>query len=485
MKIVLFGIGKVFENIRTQIDFRKVVGIIDNNFSKRYQPIYGLIVMQPERIGELDFDYVVICNTRAYSQMREQLLSLGVDSSRIVGWRYYLYYLKYKTRSLSRGDFDEVCVSLEQLNIRSVLDIDSGIEKNAFYTGDTRLTDRITDIRIYSEEDIYNPNVYDGTEKDVEKIDMVLFLDYFLNHNVEDLHDRIGSIAHKTQYFLVSVPYDDCEEWLEWAEIDLGRWGEVSVINGNAVRQVIIKLMLEDIGSNDFMYVVAHKEFQVPKNPFYKPLYVGGYESSDKDALQDSLGENIAILNEKINELTAVYWIWKNTHSGDVGLCHYRRYFGQFLKTANLYLGFMTREQAKNCLNDADMVVADSFCTYPLSVSGQLKDTLNKDAYESCFELYVDRLKEICPKYLEDFYSVMDGIVLYPCNMFYTSRQIFDRYCSWLFPIVLDVAEKMDVSGYDGYSKRVVGFFAERMLTVWILHNHIKVAEMEVISILD
>lgn len=485
MRIVLFGIGKVFEKIKIQIDFKNVVGIIDNDVSKRYQRIYGFIVTQVERITELEYDYVVICNTRAYSQMREQLMSLGVNSGKIVGWRYYLYYLKYNTRILSRGDYNEICACLRKLNISTVLDIDSGVEKNAFYTGDTRLSDQITDICIYSEEDSFNPNIYDGTEKNLKKIDMVLFLDYFLNHSVEELYVKIKTIADKTQYILVSIPYDDSDILLEWAEADLGRFGEISVINGEAVRQVIVKLTSADIGGDGFMYIVAHKEFQSPKDSFYKSIYVGEYEPAEMDALKDSDGENIAILNEKINELTAIYWVWKNTHSGDVGVCHYRRYFGRCPEIPNPYFGIVTREQAQNCLNDVDMVVANTVCTYPLCVADQLKDTLNADAYKKCFELYIDKIEKVCPEYLETFYAVMDGIIIYPCNMFYTHRQTFDQYCSWLFPIVIGVAEKMDVNGYDSYSKRVVGFFAERMLTVWILHNHIKVAEMEVISILD
>lgn len=481
MKIIIFGIGKVFENIKAQIDFYKVVGFLDNDAVKQCQRINGMVVLPPERIVELDFDYVVICNMRAYSQMREQLLSLGVDSGRIIGWRYYLYCLDHKSNILSRMDYDKICNSLQQLNISSVLDINNGVEKNAFYTGDTRLVDQVENICIYSEEGVFNPNVYAGSEKDVEKIDMALFLDYFQNHGVEEFYIKIQSIAHKTQYVMVSVPYEMCDEWMEWTNAELGCLGEISVINGKAVQQIIIKLIQEDYNGNDFMYVVTHKEFQMPRDSFYKPIYVGGCEPKDKAALKDSCGENIAFLNEKINELTAVYWIWKNTHSVDVGICHYRRYFGRCLETMNPYWGLMTAEQAENCLNDADMAVARTVCTYPLNISEQIKDTINKKAYELCYGLYVDRIKELCPEYLKTFNYVMDGIVIYPCNMFYTSRQIFDRYCRWLFPIVIDVAEKMDVSGYDSYSKRVVGFFAERMLTVWILHNHIKVKEMEVI----
>ena len=129
------------------------------------------------------------------------------------------------------------------------------------------------------------------------------------------------------------------------------------------------------------------------------------------------------------------------------------------------------------------MVVENAICTYPRSIEEQLKDTLNDKAHNKCYNLYADRIKEVCPDYLSDFESVMKGIVMYPCNMFYTNWGIFDAYCRWLFPIVIYVAKKMNVDEYDLYSKRVVGFFAERMLTVWIRHNQIKVKEIEVINI--
>ena len=72
---------------------------------------------------------------------------------------------------------------------------------------------------------------------------------------------------------------------------------------------------------------------------------------------------------------------------------------------------------------------------------------------------------------------------MYPCNMFYTRWSVFDAYCNWLFSVVTYVAETINVEMCDSYSKRVVGFFAERMLTVWIRHNQIKVKEIEVINI--
>lgn len=485
MKIVLFGIGKIYEEIKSQIDFHSVVGIVDNEYTKLYQEINGISVVQPERINEYEYDYVVICNNGYFEAMRGQLISLGVPPAKIVGWQYYLYILKYGVNVLSRNEYDVICDILCKLKIQSVLDMENCIEKNAFFVGNTRLTERVKDVRIYSSEEKFNPNIYCGSTKEVEAVDVVLFLDFFLKHSISEFISRIEQVKNRAQYIVVSVPYPACDEWRGWSEVDFRQFGEVTLIKGKILKYFVVKLPPGNCDQNSKMYVVSHKKFMIPQDPFYTPIYVGGYEPEYTGALRDSDGDNISQLNKKINELTAFYWVWKNTRSEQVGFCHYRRFLGNNLQFSNSYFGVLTRGQAESYLNDVDMLTARAICTYPRNISKQLKDTINDKVYENCYRMYEDRIKEICPEYLEDFYFVMNGIVMYPCNMFYTRWEVFDRYCRWVFPIVAYVADKLDIRGYDSYSERTVGFFAERMLTVWILHNHIKVAEMEVVSILD
>ena len=67
--------------------------------------------------------------------------------------------------------------------------------------------------------------------------------------------------------------------------------------------------------------------------------------------------------------------------------------------------------------------------------------------------------------------------------MFIAKKEIFDEYYKWLFDILFELEKRTDVSNYDDYSKRIIGFFAERMMTVWVLKNNLKVKELPFIVI--
>lgn len=76
--------------------------------------------------------------------------------------------------------------------------------------------------------------------------------------------------------------------------------------------------------------VAAHKNFPMPKDKeLYLPILVGATKNykNGMNFQRDDQGKNISLKNPKYNELTAVYWAWKNIDAEAVGLVHYRRYF--------------------------------------------------------------------------------------------------------------------------------------------------------------
>ena len=59
-----------------------------------------------------------------------------------------------------------------------------------------------------------------------------------------------------------------------------------------------------------------------------------------------------------------------------------------------------------------------------------------------------------------------------------TRRDILNRYCEWLFSFLIDAASNLETASYDPYSQRVMGFFAERMMTVWLRKQRLNIKEL-------
>lgn len=64
-------------------------------------------------------------------------------------------------------------------------------------------------------------------------------------------------------------------------------------------------------------------------SPVIKPIHVGKANSLDEICCAgDDSGDSISLKNPFYCELTAHYWVWKNTDISDyVGFMHYRRHF--------------------------------------------------------------------------------------------------------------------------------------------------------------
>jgi hypothetical protein len=245
------------------------------------------------------------------------------------------------------------------------------------------------------------------------------------------------------------------------------------------------------------VYVTFHKEFPLlAHDPVYQPIHVGKAISQNELGFNgDNTGDHISERNPYYSELTGLYWIWKNTDSDWIGLCHYRRFFFckeplfqmklrkvfEFLtgngmirngiyytsdiKTSRL---IATGTEIKNILAEYDAIVP---------VQRKLKYPVWKQYQRRHHIRDMERVKEILstlyPSYTSAFDRVMEKKELFSCNMFVMKREFYNQYMSWLFSVLFELEKLSDITQYDAYQKRMFGFISERLFDVWLTHNNL------------
>ncbi|EFT0176165.1 TPA: DUF4422 domain-containing protein [Escherichia coli] len=231
------------------------------------------------------------------------------------------------------------------------------------------------------------------------------------------------------------------------------------------------------------LFVVSHKAFTFPNHTSFTPIKVGSQSVTiSENSVDDSTGDNIAHLNSSFCELTAAYWIWKNSQEDIVGLAHYRRYFAS--STSNLMIKgkrIASPEEMMNLLQNADILVAKPRNYYITSI----KSHYIHAHHESDYTQLRDEIARQQPDYLSDFDDVMGGTKISLYNMFVCKKALIDEYFAWLFPLLFALEQKIAYQNYDAYQKRVFGFMAERLFNVWLHHqrNRLRIKYMPVVNI--
>lgn len=206
------------------------------------------------------------------------------------------------------------------------------------------------------------------------------------------------------------------------------------------------------------MYVMTHKKIAEIPDPIYIPMQVGKAGKEDFGYIGDDTGDNISEKNSSYCELTGMYWLWKNADCDVIGICHYRRYF---VKEEKL----LTQAYIENLIEDYPIIVSNSSF-----VEGEdVYDHYGKRHYIKDLDVCRDVIMEKCPKYVAAYDYCVQTILMSVGNMWITRKDIFDRYCAWLFDILFEVEKRIDISDYDDYQGRVMGFLSERLFRVWLM----------------
>jgi len=103
--------------------------------------------------------------------------------------------------------------------------------------------------------------------------------------------------------------------------------------------------------------------------------------------------------------------------------------------------------------------------------------------YHDINDLYLLKsiLAEKHPDYLEAFQSVMNGKKLYANNMFILKNEHYQKFMKWLFDVLFEFEQRIDLNKYTDYQKRIMGFIAERSLNIWFMKQNLKTVELPVI----
>ena len=222
--------------------------------------------------------------------------------------------------------------------------------------------------------------------------------------------------------------------------------------------------------------VATHKEYRMPSDPLYLPVQAGRALHAPLPYVGDDTGENISEKNPHYCELTCLYWAWKNLDADAIGLCHYRRYFAG-KRSGDKWSRLLTGAQAGKLLQRAPLVLPKKRNYYIETGYSQYAHAHHEE------DLIVTRavLGEKWPAYVPAFDRTLNRTTGHRFNMFLMKRDYLDRYCSWLFQVLAELENRLDISGYSDYDKRVFGFVAERLLDVWVETERIPYCECPVI----
>ncbi len=240
-------------------------------------------------------------------------------------------------------------------------------------------------------------------------------------------------------------------------------------------------------------------------SPIYQPIMAGKARlSAGSDIPGDDTGDNISEKNNYYSELTGIYWVWKNTTQDIVGSVHYRRFLTQKneplphrIKRFLYYLAGLQKKRfgltyTKNIAFFKPRIltekeILDILQTYDLILPQRRKLKYTVRTHYSRYhnpadlELIESIINERCPEYLNALQRVLGGKRLFANNMFIMKRQDFDRCMTWLFDVLFEFERRIELSDYQGYQERIMGFMAERLFNVWFTRENLRIRELPVI----
>ena len=164
----------------------------------------------------------------------------------------------------------------------------------------------------------------------------------------------------------------------------------------------------------------------------------------------DDTGVNISEKNRMYCEMTATYWVWKNTDHDWVGIEHYRRHL--------LVKPWMLTD-------DIDAIMPLPYICYPNEAAQFLRFT-TKGVLDSLLKA----LKDIHPDEYDTYHEILYGKYQYTYDLVCARRDVFDDYCRWFFGIT-EYMETMSDKISEIRETRALSYVAEVLTNIYFMSH--------------
>lgn len=195
---------------------------------------------------------------------------------------------------------------------------------------------------------------------------------------------------------------------------------------------------------------------------YEKEIQAGAVIAGSKIAeITDDTGRNISEKNRMYCEMSAVYWIWKNTNHDWIGIEHYRRHL--LVKPEMLS-------------DDIDAIMPLPYICYPNEMAQFLRFTT-----ENVKDAMFRALEALHPKEFEEYEKILYGKYQYTYDLVCARKYVFDNYCRWFFEITEYMEKNFSEEVPELIETRAFSYVAEVLTNLYFMYhqNDLRIRHVE------
>ena len=146
-------------------------------------------------------------------------------------------------------------------------------------------------------------------------------------------------------------------------------------------------------------------------------------------------------------------------------------------KNKDKFLMIIDQNKVNDLLDETDIIVPKERKYYIESIYSHYTHT----HYEKDLQETRNIIKRKYPDYLTTFDNRMKMTHAHMFNMFIMKKELADQYCEFLFDVLFELENNLDISDYDAFQARLYGRISELLLDVWLDKNNLSYKEVSVI----